>query len=101
MRSGKAFSRRYIDGNWISNAISLADIRGLSSKKTLVQQDGKDIFISLVVDHTEWTLTPQRGQCKPLTLDSELGTHTIYYKDGAGKTNLIGFTEFRKDSNLL
>ena len=74
---------------------------GLVIQKTVVQQEGKNIFISLVVSRTVWTLTPERGQCKSVVLDSDPGLHQVFYRDAAGKTYPLGFVEFNLDSNVL
>jgi hypothetical protein len=78
-----------------------ADASGIVIKKTMVEQAGGYIYISLVIGHTVWTLTPQRGQCKTLIITSNHGVHPVFYRDAAGKTFLIGYAEFNLDSTIL
>jgi hypothetical protein len=74
---------------------------GLLIQKTVVQQEGRDIFISLVIGQTVWTLTPQRGQCHPVVIDSDPGVHAVFYRDAAGKTYPLGYAEFNLNSDIL
>jgi len=78
-----------------------ANASGLIIQKTVVQQEGKDIFISLVLGQTVWTLTPQRGQCKPVIIDSSPGVYQVFYRDAAGKTYSLGYAEFNINSDNL
>lgn len=77
------------------------DASGIVIQKTVVNQDTKDIFISLIISQTLWTLTPQRSQCRPVVVDSSPGLHEVYYRDAAGKTYPIGFANFNLDSTVL
>jgi len=74
---------------------------GTLIQKTIVQQEAGNIYISLVVTQTAWTLTPERSQCRSVKLDSTARVHPVFYKDGAGKTFPIGYTEFNNDSEVL
>lgn len=74
---------------------------GTLIQKTIVQQEAGNIYISLVVGQTVWTLTPERSLCKSVKLESTARVHPVFYKDGAGKIYPIGYAEFNNDSEVL
>jgi hypothetical protein len=70
-------------------------------KKTLVTQEGRDIFISLVTSQTTWTMNPDRCLCHSVVIESTPGFHSVFYRDGQGRTFPIGRAEFNMDSAVL
>jgi hypothetical protein len=74
---------------------------GIVIRRTVVTQEDNSIYLSLEISHTAWTMTPERGQCQPVVLESKPGLHTVYYRDAAGKTYPLGHVDFHLDSNVL
>ena len=74
---------------------------GVLIQKTVVQEEARNIYISLVVTQSAWTLTPERSQCKHVVITSTQGVHPVFYKEGSGKTFPISYAEFNNDSEVL